>query len=310
MNIPIKRVGWLSALVAFLFCNVSMPASAQQACSLTISPPGASLTSYITAYPGFNTQLSPQQQLVATAIVDVTNVVNRTNYTSSPLPYGHYLAWCMDEYETIPASSITIPGTLFTGALYSTCDPDLNSELPSGHPNTLVSSNVWQMVNYILNHKTYHGTNVFYWDVQDAINTLVGSAVGAADTDCGGTYNTPAPEGTCDEYPFFDPVVVNGLLTAASNNAATWVPECGNVIGAVYVTQPTTNQFVLIEVPVPCVPCIAVTKQIACLQPTNNCGEFGQVASGYAGAGCSGANQPAFCYQITITNCGTIPLTN
>ena len=40
------------------------------------------------------------------------------------------------------------------------------------------------MVNYILNHHTFNSTNAFWWDVQTAINTLVGSGVGSTDP-CG-----------------------------------------------------------------------------------------------------------------------------
>ena len=69
-------------------------------------------------------------------------------------------------------------------------------------------------------------------------------------------------------------------------------------------------QLTMLQVPVPCAPCIGVTKQVACLQPNGTCGSFGPVAEGYAG-NCPGPNNnPAFCYEITITNCGTIPLTN
>ena len=210
----------------------------------------------------------------------------------------------MDQWDVIDPASITIPGSPYTGVLYSTCDPNLNSELPPGHPNTLVSPAIWQMVNYILNHHTYNHTNAFYWDIQTAINTLVGSGVGAPDG-CGGILTTPTPSGLCG-YPTNHPAVVQALLTAATNNAATWTPQCGDVYGVVYVTPlvTPTNQFLLLEVPV-CPGSIGVTKQVACLQPTNDCGVFGSIATGYLGT-----NQPGFCYEITITNSGDIPLSN
>src|SRR5262249_3446129 len=40
--------------------------------------------------------------------------------------------------------------------------------------------------------------------------------------------------------------------------------------------------------------------------PSNQCGPFGKTATGYT----SGTNIPAFCYSITVINCGGHPLTN
>jgi hypothetical protein len=58
---------------------------------------------------------------------------------------------------------------------------------------------------------------------------------------------------------------------------------------------------------VPCPPpCLAVTKQVACLLPGDQCGPFGKSATGFR----SGTNNPAFCYGITVSNCGTLALTN
>jgi hypothetical protein len=303
-----KRFG-SSSVFALIFCLVwQTPVSAQQGCDLTFSPYPAPLSSYITAYPYAIESKGAQQQLVSWFAVDVTNIVNHTNYPSPPIPYGVYPAWCVDATTSIDPAFATVPGTLYSGHLYSTCDSNLNSELPPGHTNTLVSAGIWQMVNYILNYHLNNGTNAFYYDVQAAINTLVGSAVGSTNP-CGGLYTTPTPDGGCGNYPVYDPVVVSNILAAATNNAPGWVPQCGQVLGAIYVTA-TTNQFLLIEVPVPCTPCISVTKTVACLGLSNSCGAFGSVARGYAGVGCSSVNEPAFCYQIVITNCGTIPLTN
>ena len=169
--------------------------------------------------------------------MDVTN-------STSPIPKGLYPTWCVDETVVINPPYTVVPGALYSGTLYSTCDPNLNSELPPGHPNTLVSPAVWQMVNYILNHATNNGTNVFYYDEQAAINTLVGSDAGSPNP-CGGLYTTPVPEGGCASegyYPVYNASVVQALLTAATNNAAAWVPECGDVIGAIWVTA-TDNEY-------------------------------------------------------------------
>ena len=316
-SLILNRVGFLSFLAALLCC-VELPARADQDCLLTLpSSPSNQLTSYITIYPYFSStnSLGIQEQLISYFIVDVSNKVNGHNYSNPPIPYGLYPAWCVDEWNDISPTYYTVPGSaVYTGALYSTCDPNLNSELPAGHTNTLVSSTNWQMVNYILNHQTVNGTNYFWWDVQAAINTLVGSGVGSVGY-CGHVLTTPIPDGALPDgscgYATYHPQVVQALLTAATNNAPGWTPQCGDVYGAVYVTQPASDQFLLLEVPIPCSPCIGVTKQVACLQPGNTCGTFGSVAQGFLGANCAGApDAPAFCYEIAVTNCGTVPLTN
>ncbi len=52
-------------------------------------------------------------------------------------------------------------------------------------------------------------------------------------------------------------------------------------------------------------PCLQVTKEIACLQPGDNCGSFSKMATGFLG------NQsPAFCYRIAVMNCGKLDLDN
>ena len=57
--------------------------------------------------------------------------------------------------------------------------------------------------------------------------------------------------------------------------------------------------------PVNCQPCIRVEKEVACALG-QGCGVFGKVATGL-----KGDNQnPAFCYRITVTNCGPTSLTN
>src|SRR6266576_5002933 len=46
-------------------------------------------------------------------------------------------------------------------------------------------------------------------------------------------------------------------------------------------------------------PCLAVTNLIACALP-GQCGTFGAAATGIR----SEVRDPAFCYQIIVTNCG------
>jgi hypothetical protein len=49
-----------------------------------------------------------------------------------------------------------------------------------------------------------------------------------------------------------------------------------------------------------------VTKEIACFLGTTNCGAFGKFAIGVQGD----TQNPAFCYRISVTNCGNCTLTN
>ena len=54
-------------------------------------------------------------------------------------------------------------------------------------------------------------------------------------------------------------------------------------------------------------PCIKVIKEIACLlDPPSTCGPFGKSATGVKGD----TQDPAFCYSITVTNCGNLALSN
>src|SRR6516225_6883636 len=55
-----------------------------------------------------------------------------------------------------------------------------------------------------------------------------------------------------------------------------------------------------------CVPNICVTKEIACFLGSTNCGAFGKFAIGVQGD----TQNPAFCYRISVTNCGNCTLTN
>ncbi len=55
-----------------------------------------------------------------------------------------------------------------------------------------------------------------------------------------------------------------------------------------------------------CPPNICVTKEIACLLPNNNCGTFGDTATGVSGD----TQDPAFCYRVVVRNCGLATLKN
>jgi hypothetical protein len=49
-----------------------------------------------------------------------------------------------------------------------------------------------------------------------------------------------------------------------------------------------------------------VTKEVACLLPNNECGTFGDTATGVSGD----TQDPAFCYRIVVRNCGQVALTS
>jgi hypothetical protein len=64
------------------------------------------------------------------------------------------------------------------------------------------------------------------------------------------------------------------------------------------------------SVRVVCQPRICVTKEVACLIATNLCGPFGESATGFKVVSSTSTNLPAFCYSITVSNCGEVCLTN
>jgi hypothetical protein len=190
---------------------------------------GNVLTSYINEFPNY-----PNSDAFFHTFVQDSN---------EPLPTGTYKTWCVDEDTLIDAAYNTTPGTLYSGMLFPTCDTNLNNEIPPGHTATSYASPAaWQQVNYILNHK---GTN-YFWDIQLAILDLVGGSGGP----------TPGPP----DYPPFNLANIQSLLNDASNNAASWVPQCGDVIGAVYVitneagaTLTSPVQLLLLEIPYCCI---------------------------------------------------------
>ena len=152
------------------------------------------------------------------------------------VPAGTYRAWCVDAATPID------PGpTTYTNLLYSTCDTNLNSDLPAGRPATVyVSPDVWHQVNYLLNHKTVSGTNAYFWDVQLAIWGLVGGPVPSV-------YLDPS-----QGYPPADTNVENLLVADAQANAAAWQLPCGGTIGVVAVVQDWSSAVQLLMLEVPC----------------------------------------------------------
>jgi hypothetical protein len=57
-------------------------------------------------------------------------------------------------------------------------------------------------------------------------------------------------------------------------------------------------------------PRLDVTKEVACLIAPNLCGPYGKSATGFKVVSSTTTNLPAFCYSITVSNSGTISLTN
>jgi hypothetical protein len=140
-------------------------------------------------------------------------------------------------------------------------------------------------------------------------------------------------------------ILTSGLVNCTSGGAVTFgsvfVPAGGTtnfVVGCVAVSCPGTNITAVVQgtavasKSIPCVldvsgnaittapsqcsecvncqiapPCIQVSKLIAC----GPCGSNpGSLSYGPTATGVAGTNNPAFCYQIVATNCGTITLTN
>lgn len=222
------------------------------------------------------------------------NPASMSNYVAvgnSTIQKGSYLAWCIDFQDDVDPYP-----TLYDAAMFSSCDPDLDAKLQAlnlGYPTSVyIGPENWNKINYLLNHKN----GAYFWDVQIAIWNFVGGPIDPAYL--GGT-SAGAPPSNLS--------AINQLISDASANAINWKIKCGDVM-AVVVAVPTWTslvQLTIIEVPVPCVPCISVTKTIACLQPNNTLADFGKIAAGF-----KGNTLPEFAYGITVTNCGTIPLTN
>ncbi len=214
----------LSVLALALAIGLGQKNAAMAQCLSYSGPNGNVLTSFIDIYPNYPSSDAYFNTLVQTA--------------NQPLPLGTYLTWCVDANTFIdPSQNYTVPGTTYIGTLIPDCDPNLNTKLPPNHPaSCYVAPQVWQEVNYLLNHKN----NAYFWDIQVAINNLVGGP----------------PQGPSPPYPPFDTTVVNALLSAAASNAPTWTPTCGSVLGSVYVitnqagaTLTSPVQLLLLEVP-------------------------------------------------------------
>ncbi len=136
---------------------------------------------------------------------------------------GVYASWCADSETTLQPG---IQGYGYSGSVYASTDPNLNQFLALATPNTnsLVGPQVWQEVNYLLNHRAGYD----YWDVQKAIWHFVGGPVLVT-----------------------QPAVIQ-LINDTISNAPAWCPQPGDkVAGVVALTWPVPNQIYIIELPCP-----------------------------------------------------------
>src|ERR1017187_951618 len=161
IKVSLYKTSCMVSLVALL----SLPAFAQQCCLKF--PAGTTLNAAVTDYPGWDGHFTTPPALFA---VDVTDA-------NEPIPIGIYPAWCVDESTFLPAIQSQIPGEPYSGKLISICDssalatlPNHGGLIPVGPVPDVTSLVTWHEINYILNHKAAY----YWWNVQVAINRLVG----------------------------------------------------------------------------------------------------------------------------------------
>jgi hypothetical protein len=88
----------------------------------------------------------------------------------------------------------------------------------------------------------------------------------------------------------------------------------GNVTGSYTLTDNITSAdgcpgSCTLPVTVAGQPCIVVTKLVTCAPATGIAGCDSSLTYGPSAEGVAGTNNPAFCYSITVSNCGTVQLT-
>lgn len=203
--------------------------------SLTFGQTGCCLVLPTTSPGNLATLAIPDPPWDATAD---TNAVDNSSYFTvqvsagiQGVPAANYLGWCIDVPDII-----TLPLPASQALLYSSCDTNLNQELPAYAPATdFVGPDVWNQINYILNHKN----GAYFWDVQIALWNLIGGPVPSF-------YTTGSP------FPPTDTNAVSQLLADAATNAATWQLPCGSNIAVVVEVQPASAAMQLLIIEVPC----------------------------------------------------------
>lgn len=217
----LKRLS-AALLLAVAVAAGSRAVQAEDCCLILPPAPSNSVTAFlIDYYP---------DQYTADSLLTLT-LSNNTI-----LPAGSYPTWCVDATTEFDPRANGAVGTVYTGELYSTCDTNelalipTHPGIPPVGPPPVTSLAVWHQINYILNHRAGY----FYWDVQTAINTLVGGP----------------PLGPSPPYPPMNPANVQAIITAAQTNAATWHAQCGDKVGVIFVMDsPIPLQLLIVEVP-------------------------------------------------------------
>ena len=238
---------------------------AAQSCGLTFSPNPGTGTVTIEAYY----QLTGSY----TSTNDLAYAKDTVKVGNSTVSAGPYLGWCLDFTNGIDNGPENY-GML----MYSSCDPNIDAELISlgatyhfTYPSTDTSETAagWNQLNYLLNHKL---AGASFWDIQAAIWDIIGGPLPPnswwhAQGYSGLTYNTNN---------------VAAMVNAALANAATWQPECGNVIAVVLADTNKDSggdfpvQITCIEVPFPCplgcYPSAAAAEAAALAAANGTCG--------------------------------------
>jgi len=233
-------------------------------CCLTF-PTNNVLNADVTAYPDYDNYYPDNGYIYSNGVyvlhtappsfaaVEVTDA-------NEPIPEGVYPAWCVDQADYLGAVYTSVPGNSYSGTLISTCDLAELANLPTNHiklipvgPPPTVSLATWNEVNYILNHKSSPTYNYYFWNVQVAINRLVG---GPAPND---PENPSIQTGNGYQYLPVDTNQVNAILNDAKSNAASWTLPCGGVIGVIYYVPGVEKgspagyepdyQIIILEVP-------------------------------------------------------------
>lgn len=245
--VPSCGIGVL-AMAGIIFGMLQSSRAQTPDCCIKFAP-GTELNARITIYPNWKVPSGNPRNFGYTTPAAFFAVKVEGD---EPLPPAIYPAWCVDQSHLIEPIQGTIPGTPYTGTIISTCDAEGLAGLPfhggdpAIGPPPVVTLETWHKVNYILNHKTGY----YWWNVQVALNRLVGGPVP-------NDPNNPSPPADAAEYPPVNVAEVQAILADANANAANWTLPCGGVVGVLFVqpdppVQPAGQplyQIVLLEVP-------------------------------------------------------------
>ena len=221
--------------------------------------------------------------------VPLTNVVVSSSVYGPIASFAILAPGATSSYSKLVTNTCgSFPNTV-TATGRSTC----GTQVSAAATNTcVVTENPCLLVTANCNSVLFPGTNTLSGVVSNCGNVTLTSVV-ISDNVYGPVTSIPSlPPGAAQPY---SKLVVNSCGNTPYLVLATGRSACGTQVSA------TAS----ITCSVDCPPCIRVDKQVACVVGTN-CGPFGKVATGV-----KGDNQdPAFCYRISITNCGSISLTN